>query len=513
MKKINEGNQRKAGAILSYVSIIANTIVGLVYSPYLIRILGQSEYGLYSLISSVIGYLTVLDFGFGNAVIVYTARYRAKGEYDKEKKLHGMFFLVFCIIAIITVALGIVLYFLLPIFFGKTMTPVELKEAKVLVIIMIINLAFNFVFSIYSSILSAYEEFIYQKIMNIVSIILKPIIMIPLLSMGCKSIGMASVLTGINIFIMISNYLYCRKKLDIKIRFYGFDNILFKEIFRYSFWIFLNIIVDKINWSVDKFILGAVSGTIAVSVYSVAARINDMVVNLSTAVSGVLLPKMTKMVAKDADSNQVTNEFIKVGRIQYYIIFLIVSGFALFGKEFINAWVGEQYEDAYYITLILIVTTAIPLIQNLGISILQAMNKHKFRSVVYFFVALANVIISIPLAKKYGGIGSAIGTAIGVTIGNIIIMNIYYQKSAKINVIKFWKQILKMTITFIIPIAIILIINHLKPLYGYRQVLVYGGIYTILYSITCYFIDMNDYEKNIVNKVLIKIHLKKLVER
>lgn len=506
---MDKSKQRKIGAILSYISIIANTIVGLTYTPFLIKQLGQSEYGLYSLINSIIGYLTVLDFGFGNAVIVYTAKYRAKGEYEKEKKLQGMFFVVFCIIASITSILGVVLYFLVPTMFGNTMTSLELKEAKELVIILIINLAFNFIFSIYSSIISAYEEFVFQKVMNIVSIILKPVIMIPLLFLGYKSIGMSITTTLINIFIMFSNYLFCRNKLNVRIKFMGFDKILFKEIFKYSFWIFLNYIVDKINWSVDKFILGAVSGTVAVSVYSVAANLNDMVVNLSTAISGVLLPKVSKMVAKNASDEEITKEFIKVGRIQYYVIFLVVSGFAILGKEFIKAWVGVEYLDAYYITLILIIPTAVPLIQNLGISIMQAKNKHKFRSIVYFFVAIFNIIISIPLAKKYAGIGSAIGTAIGMIIGNIIIINIYYQKEIGINVIKFWKQIIKMTITFIIPITITLIIMHFYRLYGYKQVIVYGVIYVILFGITSYLLTMNGYEKGLVNKIFIKFKKKK----
>ena len=75
---MNDSKERKKGAILSYVSIIVTTIIQLIYTPFLIRKLGQSEYGLYSLVQSIIGYLTVLDLGFGNAIIVYTAKYRAQ---------------------------------------------------------------------------------------------------------------------------------------------------------------------------------------------------------------------------------------------------------------------------------------------------------------------------------------------------------------------------------------------------------------------------------------------------
>ena len=92
-------NQLKIGAILSYIILGLELIVGLVYTPMLTKLLGQAEYGLYSLVSSVISYLTVLDMGFGSSIVVYTSRYRAKNQKDEEKKLHGMFFIIYLIIA------------------------------------------------------------------------------------------------------------------------------------------------------------------------------------------------------------------------------------------------------------------------------------------------------------------------------------------------------------------------------------------------------------------------------
>ena len=98
--------QRKNGIILSYVTIIVNTLVQLVYTPYLIRTLGQSEYGLFSLVSSIIGYLSILDLGFGNAIVVYTSKFIAQSKTNEEKKLHGMFSLIYKIMSLIIIILG-----------------------------------------------------------------------------------------------------------------------------------------------------------------------------------------------------------------------------------------------------------------------------------------------------------------------------------------------------------------------------------------------------------------------
>lgn len=508
---MNDSKQRKLGAVLSYVSIIASTLVQLLYTPFLINKLGQSEYGLYSLIASVIGYLTVLDLGFGNAIIVYTAKYRVQNKYEEEKKLHGMFKIIFSIIGVIAALIGIILFLNVNNLFGKTMTLAELNEAKIMMLILSFNLFITFQFSIYSSIISAYEKFTFQKIMSIINTLLKPLLMIPLLFLGYKAIAMTVVITIVNIMVLLSNYAFCKKKLNINIKFMGFDKKLFKTILGYSIWIFLGVIVDKVNWSVDQFVLGSVAGTVAVSVYSAASTINHLFVNLSSAINTVLLPKISKMVARNASNEEITNEFIKVGRIQYLIIFLMCSGLVMFGKEFFIAWVGEKFINSYYIAIILIIPLCVPLIQNLGISIMQAKNMHKFRSLLYFFIAIANIGISIPLAKAYQGIGSAIGTSLSLIIGNIIIINIYYYKKVGIDVIKFWKEIFKMTIPFIIPIIIILIIMKFITLHGYKHLIVFGGIYTVLYCITVYYLVMNKYEKNIMNKVLKRLRKRRVI--
>lgn len=502
---MNESKQRKTGAILSYIVIIVNTLVQLTYTPLLIRKLGQSEYGLYSLIVSIIGYLTVLDLGFGNAIIVYTAKYRANKQLKEEQKLHGMFKIVFYIIAIIVTFLGILLYLNVDKLFGNTMNETEINKAKIMMIILTFNLSITFCFNIYSSIISAYEKFVFQKIMAIISALLKPALMIPLLFLGYKSITMCVIITIVNVIILLSNYFYCKKKLNINTRFMGFDKALFKEIFSYSFFIFLGVVVDKVNWSVDQFVLGIVSGTIAVSVYAVASQLNTLFVNLSTAVSGVLLPKMSKMVAMKASEKELTDEMIKVGRLQYFIIFLMVSGFILVGKEFIIWWAGTDYIMSYYVALLLIVPVCFPLIQNLAISICQAMNKHKFRAIATAIMALFNIGISYILGKKYGAIGCAVGTALALIVCNIFIMNIYYKRVIKLEIGRFWLEILKMTSIFMIPFAITLIIVNITNFSGISGVLIYATIYTILYILISYMCVMNEYEKIIIKSIWKKL--------
>ena len=508
-----EKNQRKLGAILSYLVIGINMIVGIAYTPFLIRMLGQSEYGLYSIVYSVISYLTVMDMGFGNAIIIYTSRYINQDDKKKQDKLHGMFFIIYCIIGVLATILGIILYFNVNVLFGKSMTDIEIAKAKTMMLILTFNLAITFPLSIFGNIIVAHEKFVISKIIKIIQILLQPLLMIPLLFMGYKAMAMVVVITIANIFCLILNAIVCLRTLNVKLKFKGFDFKLLKEIFAYSFFIFLNQIIDKVNWSLDQFILGSIAGTVATAIYSVAGQLNTMYMNFSTAISNVMLPKITKMEDDKASNEEFTDVFIKTGRLQYILMALIITGFVLFGQVFINLWAGAGYELAYIIACILMIPITVPLIQNIGLSILQAKNLYKYRTMIFLGIAILNVIISIPLTKAWGGIGAAIGTATSLILGQGIILNIYYHRKVGINMIEFWKNILKMSIPIVFVLIFGIILNKIIILNSVIMLLVKIIIYTMVYCIMIWIFGMNEYEKNLIKKPLNKVVDKIKVKR
>lgn len=503
---MNKNKEIKLGAILSYLIIGLNMIIGVLYTPILTSKLGQSEYGLYSLVSSIISYLTVLDFGFGNAIIIYTSKYIANNEKEKEEKLHGMFFVIYCVIGVIAGIIGLGLMFNIKLLFGTTMTNTEVEKAKILMMILTANLVVTFPLSIFGSIITAYEKFIFAKLLNLVRTILNPVIMLLLLNLGYKSIALVILITVLNITTLLLNTIYCFGKLKIKLKFGKLDTVLLKTIMTYSVWIFLNSIMDKINWSIDQFTLGIVSGTVAVAIYSVAGQLSQLYLNFSTAISGVLLPKVAQMEAKQASDKEFSDIFIKTGRIQYIIMALIMSGFILYGREFINiVWVGPEYDNAYIIALFLMIPTTIPLIQNIGLNIIQAKNLYKYRVLVLFIFSVINLGISIILAKLMGGVGAAIGTAVSILMGQIIYMNIFYYKKVHIDIPEFWKQILKMTIPITVACFIAILIKKVIPANNTLMVIINILTYLIIYIVIIYKFAMNNDERNIVLKSLKKI--------
>lgn len=491
-------SQLKIGALLSYVVLALQNLVGLVYTPFMLRMMGKSEYGLYSIAASIVAYLTILDLGFGNAIVRYTAKYRAEGKQEEQYRMFGMFFLLYCGIGIITLVAGGVLYLNAENIFDVSMTAVELQRTKWILVLMVVNLAITFPFSLFGSIITAYEQFVFQKVVAIVRIVLNTATMVVLLTMGYRAVAMVVVATIFNVVTLGMNFWYCKHYLKIKLKFAKFQWGFLKEVSVYSFWIFLNVIMDRIYWSTGQFVLGAYVGTAVVAVYAVAIQLQQMYMSFSTAISGVFLPKVTAMAVKDSDGKAISDLFIKTGRIQYCIMALVLTGFFLFGRQFIHLWAGEGYDDAYTIAMLFFVPLTVPLIQNLGITILQARNQMKFRSLLYLFISMASLGAQIPLSKYFGGIGCAVAIAGALTLGQIIIMNVYYQAKQRIDIVRFWLEILKMSI---VPAILTVAAYYALQQFALDSVLeLCLGIflYLLVYLPLFFALSMNAYERDLI---------------
>lgn len=500
LSMLDASRERKAGVFLGYINYLIRICIQLIYVPVMLKLLGQSEYGVYQLVASLIAYLNLLNFGFSGAYLRFYAK--CKGDKKEEATLNGTYLLVFSVLGLIAFFLGLVMTFNSRVILGTKLTSTELELAKVLFFILSINMAITFPISVLSSIVTAKEEFLFQKIVEILKTLANPCFTIVLLILGKGSVGLVIITTVITLISGIVNLWYVLSKLKIKFSFVDFDTSLVKEVSTFSFFIFLSSVIDQINWNVDKFILGRIVGTTAIAVYSVGAQINNLYISASDMTAIVMAPKVNNIVATEINPMPRLNDiFIKVGRIQAYIVLFIVTGFIVLGREFITLWAGEDYVEAYIITLLLIVPAAIPLIQSIGIDIQRALNKHQIRSVVYAGISVFNIFISVPLVYKLGATGAAIGTAIALLFGNGIIMNVLYIKYIGLDVRKFWKKIFPIFCTPILAMLSIFVINKVHADYSWFDFILKGILFTSIYGLTAFFITSNKEEKSLIRSI------------
>ena len=498
-------SQLKAGAALNYVILGLNALTGLLYTPYMLRMLGQNEFGIYTLAASVIAYLSLLDFGLGNAVVRYTAKMRANDDKDGQYSLFGTFTIVYSIIGAIALIAGLFLWANTDNMFGATMTANELAQTRTIILLMVLNVAVSFPLSIYGSIITAYENFIFLRVVSIIRIIVSTGVLVLILYCGYKAIGLVVVQTIFNLAGLLINAVYCHNRLRIKVRFNNFDWPLIREISVYSFWIFLGVIMDRIYWSTGQFVLGVTAGPTTVAIYGIAITIMGIYMSYSTAIAGVLLPRITSMVTHNANDREISDLFIRTGRIQFIIMSLILSGFIVFGAPFIRVWAGTDYADAFPIAVIFLTALLIPLIQNVGITILQAHNQMRFRSLLYVGISIVTLGAQIILAPRFGGMGCAWAVGAALLLGQGLIMNIYYQRVQHIDIIKFWREIASMMIIPILMTAAGLYVMHLLPTLNISQILIAMAMYIAVYIPLFWMFSMKASERDLIRAPFAKL--------
>ena len=503
-------NQRRAGVILSYAGQAVQVLTGLLYTPVMIRILGQSEYGLYQFAYSIVSYLGLLNLGFNASYMRFYSREKISNKKDAVERLNGMFMLIFLIMSVAVIACGILIVSRIELVIGTAYSSYDYQKIRVLMLLMVVTLAVSFPNSVFTCIVTSQERFVFQKLLVFLQNLLNPFLTLPLLLLGYGSIGVALVSLFLTLTVFITNMFFCFKVLKVKFSFRNLQYALLKEMGIFTFYIFLNQVIDQINWSVDKYLLGRLSGVVDVAIYSVGSQINLMYLQLSTAVSNVYVPQINKIVAENGNDDELTALFIKIGRIQFMILSLILTGFIFFGRPFVKFWVGVDYNDSYLITLLLIAPVTIPLIQNIGIEIQRAKNKHKVRSWVYMFIAVVNILISIPLIKLFGPIGAAIGTAISMILGNGLFMNWYYYKNLGINILGFWKSLFDFAPTLIVSTILGVISLFLVGKQSIISLMICIIIYSSAYFLLLYFTGMNNDEKYVVKVMAGRIRFNRM---
>lgn len=495
-------NQRKSGAVLSYLNIIAKNLVYFLYTPFLLKYVGQADYGLFQMTNSVMMGLSLLSMGFSSAYVRFYTIYEVKNEVNRIKQLNGLYMIIFSFISVVALILGVVLVIKTDVIFGSTLDSRELKLTKYLMLVMILNIALTFISSVFDSNITVNERFVFQQSRQLMQTFLVPVICIPLVFMGVGVLSIEVTQILVTTIFLFLNIRYCLIDLNMRFSFQNIPFNLLKELIIFSFFIFLNQVVDLVNNNVPNFLLGITQGAKMVATFSIAIQIKNMFFMLSTSMSSVFVPKINSLVSSGESKSVLTDLMIRVGRIQMSLLFFVLGGFITVGKFFVSAWVGNQNIMSYYLIILMVLPSIVPLSQNIGVEIQRAMNMHIFRSVVYIIFAVINIVATYWGAIYFGLIGASSGYVISVVFANGILMNWYYYRKINLDMRKYWLETLKVVFPFIVSTIVILLLQVYVAINNVWLFILFGLLYVFLYIIIFFKYTANKYEKNILLSML-----------
>jgi len=502
-----QGREIKAGIILNYISMAIEGIVIFLLNPFIIRGLGQADYGVYSLMSSFTGYLSIFEFGLGSTIIRYISKYNAEKDEKNKENFLSMCFGIYIFIAIIMIIVIIVLYQFIDQIFAKSLTLDQIVLAKRMFIIIATSMTLTTLGSVFSAIISGYEKFIFSRALILITSILNVILTIIVLVTNITAVRLTYITLVITLVTITSNIIFVFYKLKVKIKFHKWDNKLFREIFQFSIFVFLQTLITQIYWRLDQLIIGVQMEDAAVplAVYAVAMKVNDLILAFTTVINRYQLPTITRLSIVEKDDKKLLGYLGKTSKFVSILYVAIIIGFIFFGQKFINIYAGDGYELAYPIVLIVIISSALNRIHGCCSDVLKAKNKHGWYTTIVFLSALINIVLTIYLIKAMGIIGAAIGTAISVILGNTIAYYWCLYVKAGINI----KKLFKLTFKGFLPVIIIstltgILLNWLSDDTNILRYLIKGFIFCIVYLILIYKFVLDEEEKGKIKNTLRK---------
>ena len=432
----------KSGAIMSYILIVAELLVGLLFTPYLLRVLGKGEFGVYNVIGTFVGMLAVLDFGVGVAVQRYIAYYRANNaDRREENNFLAMCAIIYGIIVVVVLAIGTGLYFFIePMFAPNPELTMHIGRMQFMYKIAIYTIIITLLSQGTSGILAGVEKFVLPKVTRVLRLALRVFLVVFLLSRGVLSEAIVVVDAALITLVFIVELIYCFGVQKFRIKLYRFDKALFKETMQYSAFIFIQAIVIQVNTRVGNIVLGMKNSPEVVTLYTLAIQLYTVFANIANSLANIFLPRVSRINTQENKERHLTDLMIRVGRVQLILLGLVFVGFLTVGQEFVNLWTGADNPEVWISTVLLMSAIFLPLVQSIGVSIMAAQNKQAFRAAVFSIMAVVNVIITVLLAQPLGAVGAAIGTSATVFVGNFVILSIYYRKVLLLEMKRFYKE-------------------------------------------------------------------------
>lgn len=497
-------SSRGIGISISYLNTALNMICGLFLSSFLLRSLGDSEYGLYQTVAAFATYLVLLEFGTGNVMSRNIAVCKASGKKeDLEKNISTIWFITVALSALIIIISG-VFYFSIDSLYKSTMTEAQIVYAKRIFVFVTAYLVFSFYTQTLNGVLLGYEQYTFSQILNGIRIVLRTALLVGIILFKPYAIVIAFTDMVLSFLVLVLTWSYCKKHYNLRFRLKVFDKAILIEALPFCFALMIQSLVNQANNNVDKFVIGIMVSMESVAIYSVAQYVYSIFSSVTTVPISMYLPQVAKDIGEGKKGRSLTDTLIEPCRLVVLIGGAIVFGFFAIGQQFIKIVYGTNYSVAWIYALIIMIPMFINMTIGILINVLDVLKKRIVRSFVLLGTTILNIALTVIFIKFIGIIGAVIATAISTLLGQVLIMNIYYDRKLGIKVMRLYAKAYKGILPiYIIASAIGFIVSRL--INNNLLSLIIGGILFIGISLVLLLIfGMNESEKSKLKSIMMR---------
>lgn len=431
--------QARKGAIYNYANLLLINVIGLVLTPYIIRNLGPSQYGLYILITALIPYFALLDLGMGKTITRYVAYHRARNDVEGEARFLTTASRIYIAVIALMLLLGACAYFNIDKIWGANFNAAELNDIRIMMLATIVTQAIIIPGNIFTAICNGCGLFAFPRGIQPIKYVVRAVCIGGLLIWGKEALVIIILDAILNIVVVALTYHYLKRHIGRK-HIFSPTTTNHLPIIRYSGWIAIYAITCTFQWNIAQIITGISHDAITVGVMGVGILLGNMFGYFAETINRMTIPHATRFVNSNPSAQEVTCEMIRIGRIVAIPQLCILGGFVVFGQDFVILWAGELYHEAYHIALIMMGAWLIQLSQDYGNSLIEAKGRVRIMSIINFISIFAGVIAACLVAPRWGVMGITCSLA-GGTILATLSSNIYYRLHLHLDTVEYFKRV------------------------------------------------------------------------
>jgi O-antigen/teichoic acid export membrane protein len=439
--------------LFNWLGTIVNMAVGFFLSPFILHRLGNVAYGVWVLTVSVVGYLGLLDLGMQSSVLRFVSQGYAKGDHQSASEATSAALWVRLQISALAIILSAGLAVAFPHMFK--VPPELVRDAQKAILIIGATTAVTMSFGVVGGIITALSRYDLQNGASLAQTMVRVVGIVIVLRSGHGIVAIA-MCEFVAAFVSKMVQLWMARRLypELRITLGVPKKETLSKIWSYSAYTFLITIAIQLVYQTDNLIVGAFVSTAAVAFYAIANSLCRYVGQVINAMASTFMPAASTFEAAN-DGASLLALYKNGTRAMIMVSLPMMITLMVRGSSFIGLWMGPQYSHSSGVVLILL---SVPLLfafanQTPG-AIAFGIEKHKMLAVWAVGEGIANLVLSIVLAHRYGIYGVAIGTLIPSMVSQLIFWPLYTSKLVNLSaaqvILNVWGPMMLASVPFAI---------------------------------------------------------------
>ncbi len=409
------------GTATRYVLLAVNIVLGIFLMPYTVRHLGTTEYGLWMLVASMTAYFQLLDLGYGNGLVRHVADADARGDTALVNRILSTFLVVYGGLgAAAAIAVAAMIVWVVPNF--PRLQPSQISLARFVLAVIGIRVAVGFPMTVFGAVTTARQRFALNNTVATAIALVNGGATFALLALGYRVRAVVAASTIMSLLGYIAYAWTARVAFpELRLRLSAFRGSLVRDVTAFSLYVFLIDVAIQIGFNLDNVVVGAALGTSAVAIYAVTLRLADAQRQVSCQFNTLMFPVVVRYGAAN-DPDALRRMLIEGTRLSLTLVCGVTVCLMGLASPLIARWMGPGFDESVRPLYVLALAGVVLVGQGPLGSILLGTGRHRLVAFASLGEAIANLVLSVILVRRFGRLGVAIGTAVPVFIANIFLL-------------------------------------------------------------------------------------------